>query len=54
MALQTRILALINAIGSDVKSLQAQITAKGPNILVLNVGDAVPGGTPAGTIILRR
>lgn len=25
-----------------------------PGLLVLNVGDAVPGGTPSGTVILRK
>ena len=34
--------------------MEAGIESVDKKVLVLNVGDPVPGGTPAGTVIVRK
>lgn len=48
MSLQSRLASFITAVGTDVKALQGRTQT-----LVLPTGDPVPGGTPAGTVIVR-
>lgn len=47
-SLQARLADLVTAVGTDVKALNART-----RVLVLATGAAVPGGTPAGTVIVR-
>lgn len=47
-SLQSRLADLITAVGTDVKALQAR-----KQVIVLGPVEAVPGGTPAGTVIVR-
>jgi hypothetical protein len=48
MSLAVELADLATAIGNDVQALQART-----QILVLATGAAIPGGTPAGTVIVR-
>lgn len=56
MSLQTRLSALITAIGADVKSLNTSVTTltARPQYVVLGPTDPIPGGTPANSVILRK
>jgi len=53
-----RLLDLLDSTGSTLMGVNADGTISSPSIgakvIVLNAGAAVPSGTPAGTVILRR
>lgn len=56
MSLQTRLSALISAIGSDVKSLRDDVDDLQPTdvgFIVATYPTSVPGGTPDGTIMIE-
>lgn len=63
MTQQSRLEALMAAVGADVKDLTTKVAANtkqipgGPTLTVgylhLAVGEPVPSGTPSGTLILR-
>ena len=47
--MKDRVEALAQRVGQEIKTVRGEI----PSLLVLGPTDPVPGGTPAGTIILR-
>lgn len=54
MSLQTRLSALITAMGADIKTLTTAVNAKATIVVIESTDSAPPGGTPAGTIVLKK
>lgn len=57
MSLATQITALATRVGTEFKTVRTEVAAVDAKIpqrvIKLPVGTAIPGGTPAGTIIVR-
>lgn len=54
MSVQSRLASLITAIGADVKSLTTLVNTKASIVVINSTDTAPPGGTPAGTIVLKK
>lgn len=55
MSLKTRLEAVFTAIGTDVKAINTDVTAlkARTKVVAVPVGDALPGGTTNGDIVVR-
>ncbi len=52
--MQSRLASLITAIGADVKTLTTAVNSKATIVVINSTDTAPPGGTPAGTIVLKK